>query len=185
MCRRYVHGVDRVRRKRCKIDRFVPGREQGEYILFCNEYDEQTALWVGANAGIDNAMSVFGADDAFPIDDIDDILPGLLENNNKLYFPMGMNPAFDQQLMDWSQQVRRKSRAGVTGPAEFISTDQLLHEMRFIKSSQEIKQMTQPPKISVVAHNKAMQVCKPTTYEYEVDATLKHHFISNGAQQEA
>jgi Xaa-Pro aminopeptidase len=164
---------------------FVPGREQGEYILFCHEYDENTALWVGANAGIDNAMNVFGADDAFPIDDIDDILPGLLENNNKLYFPMGMNPGFDQQLMDWSQQVRSKSRAGVTAPAEFISTDHLLHEMRLIKSSQEIKQMKKAASISVVSHKKAMQVCRPGMYEYEVDATLKHHFISNGAQQEA
>jgi len=68
---------------------FVPGREQGEYILFCQEYNEKTALWVGANAGIDNAQTVFGADDAFPIDDIDDIFPGLMENKNKLYFPMG------------------------------------------------------------------------------------------------
>jgi len=164
---------------------FAPGREQGEYILFCHEYDEKTALWVGANAGIDNAMKVFGADDAFPIDDIDDILPGLLENKNKLYFPMGSSPAFDQQLMDWSQQVRSRSRAGVTAPVEFISTDHLLHEMRLIKSSQEIKQMKKAAKISVVAHKKAMQVCKPSMYEYEIDAILKHHFISNGAQQEA
>ncbi|OUR87846.1 Xaa-Pro aminopeptidase, partial [Cycloclasticus sp. 44_32_T64] len=119
---------------------FVPGREQGEYVLFCREFDEKTALWVGASAGLEGALKDYAVDDAFPIDDIDDILPGLLENKNRLYFPMGAQPDFDQQLMEWSQLVRGRSRAGVSAPAEFISSDHLLHEMRLIKSAQEIKQ---------------------------------------------
>ncbi|PHS73182.1 MAG: Xaa-Pro aminopeptidase [Cycloclasticus sp.] len=164
---------------------FVPDREQGEYVLFCREYDETMALWVGASAGLEGAIKDYGVDDAFPIDDIDDILPGLLENKNKLYFPIGVHPEFDQQLMDWSQQVRGRSRTGVSAPAEFISSDHLLHEMRLIKSAQEIKLMKKAAKVSVAAHKKAMQVCRPQMFEYEVDATLKHHFISNGAQQEA
>jgi Xaa-Pro aminopeptidase len=164
---------------------FVPGREQGEYVLFCREYDEKTALWVGASAGLEGAVRDYAVDDAFPIDDIDDILPGLLENKNRLYFPMGAQPDFDQQLMDWSQQVRGRSRAGVSAPAEFISSDHILHEMRLIKSAQEIKWMKKAAKISVKAHIKAMQSCRPGMYEYQVEANLKHCFMSHGAQQEA
>ncbi|ORU91677.1 MAG: Xaa-Pro aminopeptidase [Cycloclasticus sp. symbiont of Bathymodiolus heckerae] len=164
---------------------FVPGREQGEYVLFCREFDETTALWVGASAGLEGAVKDYGVDDAFPIDDIDDILPGLLENKSRLYFPMGAQSEFDQQLMDWSQQVRGRSRAGVSAPAEFISSDHLLHEMRLIKSAFEIKQMKKAAKISVMAHKKAMQVTKPKMFEYQVDAEMKHHFMSNGAQSEA
>ncbi len=164
---------------------FVPGRKQGEYILFCREFDEKTALWVGANAGLDGAIKDYAVDDAFPIDDIDDILPGLLENKNCLYFPMGAQPNFDQKLMDWSQQVRSRSRAGVSAPAEFISSDHLLHEMRLIKSAYEIKQMKKAAKISVAAHIKAMQSCRVGMYEYQVEANLKHHFMNEGAQQEA
>lgn len=164
---------------------FVPGRSQGHYVLFCREFDESTVLWVGASAGLEGAVNEFGVDDAFPIDDIDDILPGLLENKNRLYFPMGAQPDFDQQLMDWSQQVRSRSRAGVSAPAEFISSDHILHEMRLIKSTQEIKQMKKAAKISVVAHQKAMQCTRPDMYEYQVDAELKHYFMSNGAQFEA
>ena len=163
----------------------VPGREQGEYILFCREYDETMALWVGASAGLEGALKDFGANDSFPIDDIDDILPGLLENKNRLYFPIGVHPEFDQQLMDWSKQVRARSRAGVSAPAEFVSSDHLLHEMRLIKSAFEIKQMKKAAKISVQAHIKAMQTCQPGMYEYQVDASLKHTFISQAAQQEA
>jgi len=164
---------------------FVPGREQGEYVLFCREYDEKTALWVGASAGLEGAVRDYAVDDAFPIDDIDDILPGLLENKNRLYFPMGAQPDFDQELMDWSQQVRGRSRAGVSAPAEFISSDHILHEMRLIKSAQEIKWMKKAAKISVKAHIKAMQSCRPGMYEYQVEANLKHCFMSHGAQQEA
>ncbi len=164
---------------------FVPGREQGEYVLFCREFDETMALWVGASAGLEGALKDYGVDDAFPIDDIDDILPGLLEDKERLYFPMGAQPEFDQQLMDWSQQVRGRSRAGVSAPAEFISSDHLLHEMRLIKSAQEIKHMKSAAKISVGAHKKAMQCTRPDVFEYQVDAEMKRHFMMNGARFEA
>ncbi|MDO9238804.1 MAG: aminopeptidase P N-terminal domain-containing protein, partial [Methylicorpusculum sp.] len=68
---------------------FIPGRPQGEYILFCREFDEKKALWEGAHAGLMGATKDYQADDAFPIDDIDDILPGLLENKGKVFYPMG------------------------------------------------------------------------------------------------
>lgn len=164
---------------------FVPGREQGEYVLFCREFDEKVALWVGANIGLEEAVNAYGADDAFPIDDIDDILPGLLENKNRLYFPMGANPGFDQQLMDWSQEVRSRARTGITAPAEFISSDHLLHEMRLLKSAHEIKLMKKAAKLSIDAHIKAMSCTKPGMFEYQVDAAMKHHFMVNGAQLEA
>ncbi len=177
----YLSGFDEAE----SVIVFVPGREQGEYILFCREFDETMALWVGANAGLEGALKDYGVDDAFPIDDIDDILPGLLEDKERLYFPMGAQPEFDQQLMDWSQQVRGRSRAGVFAPAEFISSDHLLHEMRLIKSVQEIKHMKNAAKISVGAHKKAMQCTRPDVFEYQVDAEMKYHFMMNGARFEA
>lgn len=164
---------------------FVPGRKQGEYILFCREFDKTMALWVGGNAGLEGAMNDYNADDAFPMDDIDDILPGLMENKNRLYFPMGAHPSFDQQLMDWSQEVRNRARTGVSAPVEFISTDHLLHEMRLIKSPQEISQIKKAAKISVEAHKRAMQCARPSAFEYQVEAEIKHCFMTKGAQFEA
>ena len=164
---------------------FIPGRAQGEYILFCKESDAAAALWVGSNIGLDSAQSVYGADDAFPVDDIDDILPGLMENKNKLYFPMGLVPSFDQHLMDWSHQVRSRARAGVSAPAEFISTDHLVNEMRLIKSVEEIKLMKKAAKISVGAHKRAMMTCKPGLFEYTIEAEFKHQFMGQGAQFDA
>ncbi len=164
---------------------FIPGRAQGEYILFCSEYDPTVAIWIGARAGLDNAREIYGADDAFPNDDIDEILPGLIENKGCLYFPMGADSTFDQQLLEWSQEIRTRSRMGVTAPVEFISTDSILHEMRLIKSAEEIKQMKKAAKISVNAHKRAMQYCQPDKFEYQVEAEMRHEFISSGALLQA
>jgi Xaa-Pro aminopeptidase len=62
----------------------VPGREHGEYILFCREKNPEKEIWEGRRAGLEGARAIYGADDAFPVSDIDEILPGLLENREKV-----------------------------------------------------------------------------------------------------
>src|SRR5690606_26388535 len=64
----------------------VPGRKAAEYILFCREKDAEKETWHGRRAGQEGAIEIHGADDAFPIDDIDDILPGLMENRTRVYY---------------------------------------------------------------------------------------------------
>jgi Xaa-Pro aminopeptidase len=111
----------------------VPDRPQGEYILFCRERDPEREIWDGYRAGIDGACEQYGADDAFPIDDIDEILPGLLENRDKVFCNMGRYPDFDKRLMGWVNDVRAKSRNGVHAPGEFVDLDHIVHEMRLFK----------------------------------------------------
>ena len=159
---------------------FIPGREQGEYILFCREFDEKKALWEGAHAGLEGATKDFEADDSFPIDDLDEILPGMLENKQKVFYPMGRDSDLDHSLLDWINHLRSQSRTGVTAPGELVSLEHILHEMRLFKSPAELKLMRRAAEISANAHVKAMQVCKPGLYEYQVEAEIIHHFIQNG-----
>ena len=77
----------------------VPGRPQGEYLLFCRERNREREIWDGYRAGPEGACTQYGADDAFPIDDIDDILPGLLEGKERVYYAMGKDNEFDRHLM--------------------------------------------------------------------------------------
>ncbi|MCK4707459.1 MAG: aminopeptidase P N-terminal domain-containing protein, partial [Gammaproteobacteria bacterium] len=119
----------------------IPGRKQAEYILFCREKDQQKETWHGRRAGQQGAIDNFGADDSFPIDDIDEILPGLLENRQKVYHFMGRYADFDQQLMGWVNQIKNKSRSGAHVPYEYVSLDYLLHDMRLYKSRAEISLM--------------------------------------------
>src|SRR5436190_7219176 len=119
----------------------VPGREHGEYILFCRERNAEREIWDGRRAGLDGARSHYGADDAFPIEDIDDILPGLLENREKVFYSIGRHADFDGRLTGWVNEVRAKNRNGVHAPGEFVDLDHILHEMRLIKRPEEIKLM--------------------------------------------
>ncbi|WP_031433917.1 Xaa-Pro aminopeptidase [Methylomarinum vadi] len=159
---------------------FIPGREQGEYILFCREFDEQKALWEGAHAGLEGATKHYEADDSFPIDDLSDILPGMLENKAKVFYPMGRDSDLDHQLLEWINNIRKQSRNGISAPGELVSLEHVLHEMRLIKSPAELKLMRRAAEVSAKAHARAMQCCKPGMYEYQVEAEIVHEFMREG-----
>ncbi len=159
---------------------FIPGRKQGEYILFCREFDEKKALWEGAHAGLEGATVHYKADDSFPIDDLDDILPGLLEDKGKVYYPIGRDSDLDHNLLVWINHIRSQSRSGVTAPGELASLEHILHEMRLFKSPEELKLMRRAADVSANAHVKAMQRCKPGLYEYQIEAEIIYNFIQDG-----
>jgi len=160
----------------------VPGRDHGEYILFCRENDPEMEIWNGPRAGQEGAVENYMADDSFPIDDIDDILPGLLENKERVFYTMGASPDFDQRLIGWVNRLRKQSRAGIHTPGEFVSLEHHLHDMRLYKSSHEIRAMRKAASIAAKAHVRAMQVCKPGMKEYQIEAELLHIFMKQGAR---
>ena len=158
----------------------VPGRKQAEYILFCRERDPDKETWNGRMAGIEGAIEQHGADDAFPISDIDDILPGLLENSERVYYTVGLDTEFDQRVFGWVNRIRERSRSGCRAPDEFVSLEHLLHDMRLFKSRAELSMMRRAARVTALAHKRAMQVCRPGMMEYEIEAELAHEFLRHG-----
>ena len=150
----------------------LPGRPQGEYILFCRERDPAMELWDGYRAGPEGACAEYGADDAFPIADIDDILPGLIEGRQRVYYAMGRHAEFDQQVMNWVNVIRSKVRSGAQPPGEFLDLDHLVHDMRLYKSAAELRIMRRAGEISAKAHCRAMRYCRPGVYEYQLEAEI-------------
>ncbi len=158
----------------------VPGSEQ-PFSLFCRERDPAMETWHGRRAGPEGAVARFGASNAHPIKEINELLPGLLENRRRVFYSMGYNPHFDRQVMDWVNQVRAKARSGVSAPIEFIALEHLLHDMRLRKSLEELEIMREAGRISAEAHIRAMQMCQPGKLEYELEAEFFYTFIRNGA----
>ena len=163
----------------------IPGREQGEVVLFCQEKDKTRELWTGIRVGPEQAIKELQIDDAFPIGDIDDILPGLIEGRDRVYYSMGKDQRFDQRVMDWVKVIRGKVRQGAHPPGEFLVLDHLLNEMRLVKSPLEIKLMEKAGAISVQAHKRAMAVCRPGLQEYQLEAELLHEFVRSGSRAPA
>ena len=158
----------------------IPGRKAGEFIMFCREKDPLQETWHGRRLGVEAAPDVLGADDAFPITDIDDILPGLMEGRKHVYHTLGKDQAFDAQLLGWLQHARSNRSAG-DDPDSFISLDYHLHEMRVHKSRGEIALLRRAAKITAAGLISAMKQCKPGMVEYELEACLIHEYTRSGA----
>ena len=163
----------------------VPGRSQGEVILFCRERDPRAEQWDGGICGPERAVGGFAVDDAFPITDVEDILPGLLEGRRRIYQTMGEYPAFDQKLLSYVATIRGREAGGAIPPGEFVSLKHLLHEQRLIKSDAEIQLMQKAADISAGAHIRAMQCCTAQLTEGQLEAELLYEFMRNGARHSA
>ncbi|HSG64665.1 MAG TPA: aminopeptidase P N-terminal domain-containing protein, partial [Gammaproteobacteria bacterium] len=159
----------------------IPGRAQGQYVLFVRDRDPARETWDGRRAGPEGATADYGADDAFPITDIDDILPGLLENCSCVYYTMGAHTDFDQRVVGWVNGLKAQVRSGVHPPQEFVALDHILHDMRLYKSRAELDAMRRSARIAVAAHRRAMRFAEPGRMEYEVMAELVHEFRRHNA----
>jgi Xaa-Pro aminopeptidase len=160
----------------------VPGRAQAQYILFVRERDSERETWDGRRAGPAGAARDFGADDAFPISDMDEILPGLLENRTRVFCTMGVYPDFDQRVVGCVNGLRAaQARNGRHPPQEFVALDHVLHDMRLYKSRGELELLRAAARISAQAHQRAMRFCRPGMTEYQVMAELLHEFRRHNA----
>lgn len=163
----------------------APGRAHGEQILFCAERDPLAERWDGERLGPERASQMLGVDDAFPYGDLDDIVPGLLEGRDRIYMALGEYPEFDQRLLGWVSDIRKREASGAMPPGEFVTLKHLLHEQRLYKSAKEIKLMKQAALITAKGHLRAMQLCRPGMSEAELEAELTYEFMRHGARNPA
>lgn len=160
----------------------IPGRARGEFLVFCRERDPERELWDGLRAGPEGAVADYGCDDAFPIADIDEILPGLLEQSERVYYSMGVATEFDQRLLGWINHLNAQRQRSGHAPSEIVALDHLLHEMRLYKSRSEASVMRKSARVAVGAHRRAMRACRPGMMEYELEAEFLHEFRRHGAE---
>ncbi len=160
----------------------IPDGGEGQFVLFCREKSADTERWEGNVSGLEGARLEAGADNSFPIDDIDDILPGMIEPHQRVYFTMGVYPEFDLRLTDWLNTLREQSAIGAHTPLEFIALDHFLHDMRLYKSRKEITALKRAARVTVSAHRRALAAIEPGAFEYTIEAEFDHEFRRNNAR---
>jgi Xaa-Pro aminopeptidase len=157
----------------------LPGEKAGHSILFCRERDPDREMWDGLMVGTEGAIEQFGFDEAFPMTEMGQRLPRLLRDRERVYYDLGKDPEFDQLLIGWLNDFRAKTRKKFQAPDEIIALDHALHEMRLFKSRTEITAMRKAARVAALAHQRAMQVCKPGMNEADIHAELLHTFTSH------
>lgn len=152
-----------------------------QFYLFNRPRDQLMEIWNGRRAGQEGAEKIYCADKAFSIEEFETQLIELLKNREVLYFAFGRQMHWDRIISNTINKLRAKIRAGINVPQTIINPEIYLHEMRLHKSPDEIKTMKKAAEISIKAHIKAMQACKPGKYEYELQAVMVEEFLRSGS----
>jgi len=158
----------------------APGREE-KYTLFVRPRDPEQEIWVGRRAGVEGAKSEFGADESFPIAEFDARLSDILDGAENLYYRLGVNTELDNKIIRRIAEMRALNRKPIHPPRTIIDPATIVHEMRVLKSPEEIELMQKAADIAAEAHVEAMKTVKPGMKEYEVEALIEQIFRRQGA----
>ena len=158
----------------------VPGHEPGPFVLFVNPKDALKEVWNGRRAGVDGAVQQYGADEAFPLDELDVQLPKLLKGASTLHYATGLDADFDRRMLDSVRALNTRVRDGVPGPGSIVDPGRTLHELRLFKSDDELALMRQAAAITDEAHRAAMLALREGQPEYEIEALVDGTFRRRG-----
>ena len=164
---------------------FAPGSAHGDTILFCRANDMAAEIWSGRRAGLGGAKEYYGADSAFPIQDLDHRMPELMAGRERLFYHYGQQFPFDQRVMNWLNCLRAKNRKGGTLPENLQDLSALTQEMRLFKGPEEIDAMGRAAQISATAHIRAMKAAPTAKFEYELEAEILYEFYRQGCRAPA
>lgn len=160
----------------------IPGRPEGEYILFCQAKDPAMERWTGKRAGVEGVVKDYGVDQAFKLEELDQQMVKLLAGRSDVYYRLGFETEFDLRVLTWLNVLRRQARNGVAVPHTFKLLDTLVHEMRLFKSPAELEMMRYAAQVAARAHTQAMRSCRPGLFEFEVQAEIEREFRKEGME---
>jgi len=163
----------------------APKYKHGDSILFCKKRNKLTEIWNGRLAGPEGAKKHYKMDVAYTYDELDTIMPDILDGRKSIYMMLGKNHDFDKKLFGWIQNLKQQERKDKKAPSSILALDDILHEMRLIKSPNEIMLIRKACDISVEAHRLAMLGANTCEYEYQLEATITSEFIHKGCKSSA
>jgi Xaa-Pro aminopeptidase len=146
--------------------------------------DREREVWDGERAGVEGAVTSFGADEAYPAAEIDERLTAAMSDRRRVYYRLGAG-RFDEKVLAAVDRVRVKQRTGIIAPTEIVDPGTIVHEMRLRKAPEEVAAMREAAGITREAHELAMARARPGMHEYEVEALLIDTFRRRGSERPA
>ena len=150
--------------------------------LFVRPRDLEQEIWNGYRAGVEGAVADYSADEAFSINEFDEKLGEILDGPSVLYYAFGHStPEMDQKIIRQLTSMRESNRKPLEPPATIVDPTSILHEMRVLKSAEEVEIMQRAADIAAEAHVEAMKTVRPGMKEYEVEALIEAVFRRHGS----
>lgn len=158
----------------------APHHKEHRFVLFVQPKDPDKEVWTGYRAGVEGAKELYGADEAYPITELNEKLPQYLLAADRIYYHFGRDRNFNETIIKiWQRLMATYPKRG-TGPIAIQDSGTILNPMRQIKSMAELELMRKAAAISVEAHNHAREFAKPGRYEYEIQAEMDYIFRKHG-----
>ena len=159
---------------------FLPGHPKEEFVLFVRPRDPERETWTGRRAGIEGAVTTYGAQAAFPTDKLDEKIGEYVSERERLYYTFSRDTACNQRVLGWMQQWQLLRPRSGKGPTAVLDPGEIVHEMRLIKSEEEVACMRQAAAVAAQGHHAAMRAARDGVHEYEIEALLDYTFRRMG-----
>jgi Xaa-Pro aminopeptidase len=160
----------------------TPGQAEAEYTLFVRPRDPEMEAWNGYRAGTEGAREAFGADQAYELSEIDDVLTRYMIGREVLWYRSG-NPHHDDRVSGIIAKARsHRERFGGVVPSTVRDLTVPLSEMRLVKTADEIDILRKACELSARGHAEAMRFAAPGLYEYQIQAALEYFWRQAGAR---
>jgi Xaa-Pro aminopeptidase len=160
----------------------APGHEEGEFTLFVRPRDPDQERWSGVRGGPEAALDAYGADQAYPLTELEERLPAILAHAESLYFPLGGGRGDVESLVyrTFTTARRRRQRHG-RGPRALVDPGALLDELRLVKEPHELALLAEAARLSAEAFLEVAPLIRPGLGEWEIEAALEQAFRRRGA----
>ena len=159
----------------------APDHPEHKFVLFVRPRNKEQEIWTGKRAGVEGAAEEYGADAAYPLEELDEELPKYFKDVEKIYYTIGSDAKLDDRVVGLLKQFRSKRYKSSSGPVSIVDPAEIVRNMRAIKDAHELELIHKAADISSEAHIAAMKSVKPGMYEYEVQAVIEYTFLKNGA----
>ena len=159
--------------------------ENAQATLFLRPRDRSAEIWTGKRVGVEGAVADYAMNAAHPIEELPAKLPDLLVGATTLYYGLGQDETMDRTVLEGVRQARGRVRRGGKAPLSFVDPSLLLHEMRLLKTPEELAIMRRAAAASRAGHEAGMQATRPGMWEYELEAVIEYNYRRAGAEDVA
>ena len=162
------------------IAMFAPG-ENESFVMFVRPRDKERETWTGRRAGVDGAISNYGAAKAYVTDDFQRVAARYVEKAERIYYPLGVNERMDAHMLELVKHAAAMRPRLGSGPHSLLDPREILHEARLFKHPDELETMRRAIAISAAAHQAAMREARGGMMEWEIEALVDYNFRKRGA----
>lgn len=162
---------------------FRPGQTP-ETVMFVRPKDMTRETWDGFRYGPEGAQSAYQMEKAYPIEEFDKQIVGLLKGADRLYYSMYKNPAMDEKIKNALQSLKTSMGRSGMGLLPVEDSDECIGELRLIKNDDDIKNMRKACELTAEAHLEIMKHIRPGQNERELHGLFISEIMKRGAARE-